>query len=208
MHRELMAYAGARFALLLLLLIVSLSPVFAARTACSPPVGTTALLRAQQGFSDHRPMTCTAEGETACAGRWVDDAGFWRVCNPWVPPGGDPDMRQPEPGCAAGHTYHHWGGDDDQLCTSVPPGAVIRGAEMLMLPETAHGRERVIRDAFGPATGVQVWRCESGAWRRMFQHCSVEAAAPTPRPASGGARQGDAKVGPIQIRTEPRTKLR
>lgn len=101
---------------------------------------------------------------------WVNRAGAWSLCQPWVPDGGDPEAPEPAPAvpCAARTTYETWQ-VGEAVCTSVPPG--VSTSTTLMLQATAHGRVGVVIDEFGNERGLQVWRCVQGAWRLEGQTC-------------------------------------
>lgn len=100
---------------------------------------------------------------------WVDKDGWWRVCQPWVPDGGDPTMPEPNAvPCLGRDTYEEWQ-EDDRVCSSLPPGAYTGTTSRLTFTED--GRVRLIRDDWGPTQGMAVFRCVRGTWRLEGSFC-------------------------------------
>lgn len=100
---------------------------------------------------------------------WVDRTGVWRVCQPWVPDGGDPE--QPEVRavpCLGRDTWEEWA-DGDAMCSSMPPGAYTGTTSRLTFTED--GRVRLIRDEWGPVQGMAIFRCVRGTWRLEGSFC-------------------------------------
>lgn len=102
---------------------------------------------------------------------WVDREGWWRVCQPWVADGSDPEAPDPklQPGCPDQQRYEEWE-NDGEVCSSMPPGAYTGVTDWPRATE--HGRARLLRDEWGPVQGMLLMRCQAGKWVRDGQFCS------------------------------------
>lgn len=102
---------------------------------------------------------------------WVDRAGYWRLCQPWVQDGGDPEAPEPAPDipCAGRTTYETWDGPAGAVCSSIPAGVTTDQTKMLRA--TPNGRVGLITDSDGNTRGEQIWRCVQGTWRLEDQRC-------------------------------------
>jgi hypothetical protein len=163
----------------LLLLAVLVAPAHA--QVCNPPDGTRALLRAQIGFTDHRPVIC---GQHDCRGQYVTPEGFLHPC-----------PKPPEPVlCLPKDTPERWGGPHGDACTSL-----IRGSSTSMnqrLGLGAQGGSWLILDEEGNDRGMQLWRCTATGWRVEGERCAVRELPPAP-PKAAARKGGDAKVGTV-----------
>lgn len=182
------------------LLLALFCPAVFASAVCGPPVGTTALVRAQFTQNDHRPVTCGVDHD--CAGLYVTEDGFLHACNPWVKDGQPWDTPQPEnwgkSDCADVVGYETWTVGGLQ-CTSRPPGAVDATFDV-MLRAAKHGESRYVFDLWGVAQGKLHARCDDGRFKPdpQFTRCALVAAPSTPvAPKPRKPLAGDAKVGPI-----------
>jgi hypothetical protein len=139
------------------LAVLAVLPLAAQAQECNPPDGTRALLRAQIGFSDHRPVVC---GQHDCRGQYVTPEGFLHPCR-----------AAPEPvRCLPRDTAERWGGPRGDACTSL-----IRGSSTSMnqrLGLGAGGSSWLILDEEGPVRGMQLWRCTPGGWVIEGERCA------------------------------------
>lgn len=103
---------------------------------------------------------------------WVDREGNWRVCQPWIVDGGDPEAPDPklQPGCPDQQRYEEWEGAEGEVCSSMPPGAYTGVTDWPRATE--HGRARLLRDEWGPVQGMLLMRCQAGKWVRDGAFCS------------------------------------
>lgn len=102
---------------------------------------------------------------------YVDRTGWWRVCQPWVPDGGDPEMPEPkEVPCLGRDTYENWV-DGEAECSSLPPGTFTGVAR---LRYTKDGATQLLRDEWGHHQGLIVYRCVRGAWKIEGSICQVK----------------------------------
>ena len=102
---------------------------------------------------------------------WVDREGWWRVCQPWIVDGGDPEAPDPklQPGCPDQQRYEEWE-NDGEVCSSMPPGAYTGVTDWPRAVE--HGRARLLLDEWGPVQGMLLMRCQAGKWVRDGAWCS------------------------------------
>ncbi len=115
---------------------------------------------------------------TGAASRmWVDRQGVWRVCQPWLVDGDDPEMTEAQAAAARPEKcpdvleYEKWEGADGEQCSSEPPGAYTGMTHKLFAVEV--GRARLIKDEWGPVQGMLLVRCMPGkVWKRDGQFCS------------------------------------
>jgi len=124
---------------------------------------------------------------------WVGRDGYWHVCQPWVPDGGDPEMPAPAviAECPAGNVAERWA-QDGREC--------IAGA----LPVGSPGRAVVLMDEQGGTRGMAAYRCtpnpaliHGAEWRREGSFCRSLYPPVTPPDTQRRHKQGDAKVGPV-----------
>lgn len=151
----------------------------AATSVCSPPPGTVGLFPATPNSHDtigQRTMVCATNEpgnpwrRDSCYRQFVSDDGIWLACQDWIADGGDPETPRPEQPCQAENGTKRWGGEEQQLCTTVPPGTIPVG-HLISLPGTPHGGLIEMRDHWGPAVGYQRWQCNRGVWRLVFEAC-------------------------------------
>lgn len=159
-----------------------------AQTACNPPDGTRALLRAQIGFNDHQVVVCSGD---VCKGRLVNAQGFLVPC-PAVP---EPIV------CAERTRWEEWG-----ACHSMPPGHTTT-PERHKLGGGVPGDFKLILD--GRGRGVRGYRCDAALrdWKpEPPEHCNVPSEPSVPPPAKPRSPGGDAKAGPGSIKPKPKAK--
>ena len=132
---------------------------------------------AEQIDADEDAQTVTykrADGSTwagVAPRMWVDREGWWRVCQPWIVDGGDPEAPDPklQPGCPDQQRYEEWE-NDGEVCSSMPPGAYTGVTDWPRAVE--HGRARLLLDEWGPVQGMLLMRCQAGKWVRDGAFCS------------------------------------
>lgn len=105
----------------------------------------------------------------AAARMFVGTDGYWHVCQPWVPDGGDPRTPQPhDVPCLGEETPREWS-DGDAVCSSLPPGAYTGMTDRLR--PAADGRAQLLRDEWGPVQGMAIYRCTRGKWKLEGSFC-------------------------------------
>lgn len=117
---------------------------------------------------------------------WVGRDGYWHLCQPWVPEGGDPETPPPEEivRCPAGVTIERWGTRPECMAPR-------------MLPSLQIGQGVVLIDDTGGTRGMAAYRCTAAGWHREGAFCnwlyppSAPASAPR-KPLAGDARTGAA----------------
>lgn len=125
---------------------------------------------------------------------WVGRDGYWHVCQPWVPDGGDPEMPEPrsEATCPAGTVIERWVQDGRECLGDVH------------LPAIRAGRAVVLIDSRGGTRGMAAFRCQAtdaqasgAAWKLEGYHCHLlyPPADPTAPDKQRRHKMGDAKVG-------------
>jgi len=119
-----------------------------------------------------QPTKCGAyaTGKRADGTLWTGSAprmfvgrdGSWHICQPWVPDGGDPEMKEPQDvPCLGRETYELWS-DGEAECSSLPPGAFTGVPKLRPTPD---GRVQLLRDEWGQHQGLIVMRCVRGKWK-------------------------------------------
>ena len=125
---------------------------------------------------------------------WVGRDGYWHTCQPWVPDGGDPEMREPrsEARCPAGTVIERWVQDGRECLGDVH------------LPAIRAGRAVVLIDSHGGTRGMAAFRCQAtdaqasgAAWKLEGYHCHLlyQPADPMAPATQRRHKMGDAKVG-------------
>lgn len=111
---------------------------------------------------------------------WVDRDGKWRVCQPWIADGGDPEAPEPPASkpCPAEDTYRTWTASGNQ-CSSIPPGPTT--STTTKLQRTDDGRVGYVIDEWGNETGILVMRCVKGNWQFEGSTCDAKV-PPAPEP--------------------------
>lgn len=104
---------------------------------------------------------------------WVDREGWWRVCQTWVPDGGDPEMPEPPPkkGCLGRETFERWQGPPGTQCSSQPAGAY--SGTMSKLREAKHDDKQLLLHGGVDGRGMLLMQCVQGEWRVYGSTCSV-----------------------------------
>lgn len=117
---------------------------------------------------------------------WVGRDGYWHICQPWVPEGGDPEMPPPAEvvRCPAGVAIERWGTRPECMAPR-------------MLPSLQIGQVIVLIDDTGGTRGMAAYRCTPAGWRLEGSHCTwlyppAQPSTPASRPLAGDARTGAA----------------
>jgi len=172
-----------------LLILFAVGPAAAQIGACNPPEGTIGLSRDKT--EQIRGSDAT---ENKCTGMMLGEGGVWLHCQPPEPE---------EQGCLPEQRHRQWGGPFGDMCNSIPPGTPLDPAKHI-LQKAPHGGQQELQDDFGNTIGRATYRCVRGTWSEepVLSGCAykVDPNAPPPPRVVLKPRQGDAKVGPVQIR--------
>lgn len=163
-----------------------------------------AMLWPGTAHADPQPTRCGmhASGKKADGKMWTGAAprmfvgtdGYWHICQPWVPDGGDPNMPEPASTatCPAGDVVERWT-QDQRECLGDK-----------LLPETAAGRAVVLIDANGGTRGMAAFRCApnphivTGAvWQLEGSYCNWLYPPADPTDTQRRHKLGDAKIGVV-----------